>query len=197
MRTAVIATDFVRLRVIPREEAGRPGLQFSQRGGLMSGTRWLVGVAALIATIALGFAGYAFVRRQQPEQCYACQRAIHEHSRTVALDHGRVRVFCCPACALTEHEQEGKPVRVTALTDFLTGAKLAPDAALIVKGSDVNMCARTHELVDSEKRAADVRYDRCSPSLLAFERREDATAFTREHGGQIVRFSELVPEFAR
>ncbi len=162
----------------------------------MRGARWLGTVAAVVIAIALGYAGFKLYRGTQPEQCYACRRPIHAHSRTVAMDKGRVRVFCCPACALTEHEQEGKPVRVTALTDFLTGAKLSPDTSFIVKGSDVNMCARTHELIDSEKRAADVQYDRCSPSLLAFRRREDAAAFLREHGGQVVRFNELAAEFA-
>ncbi|MCL5745801.1 MAG: hypothetical protein M1541_18065 [Acidobacteria bacterium] len=66
-------------------------------------------------------------------------------------------MFCCPACALSEHEQEGKPIRVAELTDFLTGAKLSPAAASILKGSDVNMCARTHELIDADKWPADVQ----------------------------------------
>lgn len=163
----------------------------------MTGRRWLGVVAAVIIVAVLGYAGFKLYRGSQPEQCFACQRAIHAHSRTVALDRGRARVFCCPACALTEHEQEGRPVRVTELTDFLTGAQLSPNSAFILKGSDVNMCAHTHELIDSDKRAADVHYDRCSPSLLAFGRREDAMAFARSHGGEVVSFKEIVSAFAR
>lgn len=163
----------------------------------MIGTRWLGTLAVAVAAVGLGYAGFKVYRGSQTEQCYACQRAIHAHSRTIAIDKGRLRAFCCPACALSEHEQEGKPILVTELTDYLTGAKLAPSGAFMLKGSDVNMCAHTHELIDADKRPADVQYDRCSPSLLAFGRREDAIEFARAHGGQVVPFSEIVSSFSR
>jgi hypothetical protein len=153
-------------------------------------------VFAIVAVVALA-AGYAAYRRAQPEQCYACQRSIHAHSRTVAFAKGRSRVFCCPACALSEHEQEGKPVRVTELTSFSNGAKLAPSDAYVVKGSDVNMCARTHEVIDADKRAADITYDRCAPSLLAFARESEAIQFSREHGGKVLAFREVAAAFAK
>ena len=163
----------------------------------MTGIRWLGALVVAVVATTLGYAAFKVYRGSQAEQCYACRRAIHTPLRTVAIDNGRPRVFCCPACALSEHEQEGRPVRVTELTDFLTGAKLAPGGAFIVKGSDVNLCAHTHELIDADKHAADVQYDRCSPSLLAFGRREDAAAFAREHGGEVAPFSEIVSAFAR
>jgi hypothetical protein len=117
--------------------------------------------------------------------------------RTLAVINGRSRVFCCPACALSEHEQEGKPIHIAELTDFLTGAKLSPDHAFVVKGSDINMCATKHEMMDADKRPADVHYDRCSPSLLAFGSQSDAAHFVREHGGEIRSFSEIASAFAR
>jgi hypothetical protein len=101
-------------------------------------------------------------------------------------------MFCCPACALSEHEQEGKAIRVTELTDFLTGAKLSPNQAYLVKGSNVNMCARTRGPMDADKRQETVPYDRCSPSLLAFGNKSDALAFAREHGGEVLPFSQIV-----
>ncbi len=163
----------------------------------MTGIRWVGALAVAVIATGLGYAAFRVYRSPQSEQCFACRRAIHAQSRTVAIDRGRARVFCCPACALTEHEQEGKPVRITELTDFLTGAKLAPDGAFIVKGSDVNLCAHPHELIGADKRPADVQYDRCSPSMLAFGRRTDAEAFTREHGGEALPFAEVVSAFAR
>jgi nitrous oxide reductase accessory protein NosL len=39
-------------------------------------------------------------------------------------------------------------------------------------------------------RPADVQYDRCSPSLLAFAQRIEAVQFVREHGGQVLPFKE-------
>src|ERR1035438_5471543 len=79
---------------------------------------------AIVAVVALaGYAGWRAYQRTQPEQCYACQRLIHAHSRTIATDKGVSRLFCCPACALSEQRQEGRTVRVTQLTAFLSGAK--------------------------------------------------------------------------
>src|ERR1035437_4928566 len=95
---------------------------------------------AIVAVVALatGYGGWGGEVRTPPQQSYACQRPIHAHSRTVALANGSSRLFCCPACALSEQRQEGKAVRVTELTAFLSGAKLSPNDAYVVKGSDVN-----------------------------------------------------------
>ena len=156
-------------------------------------------VFAIVAVVALGV-GYAAWRgylRTQPEQCYACQRPIHAHSRTVALAKGSSRLFCCPACALSEQRQEGKAVRVTELTAFMSGAKLSPNDAYVVRGSDVNMCAQAHEMIDADKRPAEIHYDRCAPSLLAFAQEREAIQFSREHGGTVLPFREVAASFAK
>ncbi len=158
--------------------------------------QWVSALAVVPVLVGLGYAAFSVYRGSQTQQCYACQRAVHTQMRTVALVAGRARVFCCPACALSEHEQEGKPIKITELTDFLTGAKLAADQAFLVRGSDVNLCTRTHELVVAEKQPADLHYDRCSPSLLAFRKRSDAVPFVQEHGGKILPFIEIASAFA-
>jgi hypothetical protein len=162
----------------------------------MTGKRWLSVIAVVAVAIGIGYAAFTTYRGAQTEQCYACQRVIHAHSRTVGIIRGKPRLFCCPACALSEHEQEGKPVRVTELSAFPSGAKLSPNDAFLVRGSDVNMCVRAHELMDADKRPADLRYDRCSPSLLAFTKRSEAIQFVREHGGEIMPFSEVASAFS-
>lgn len=162
----------------------------------MTVKRWLSLLAVVAVAVGLGYAAFTAYRGSQTERCFACQRAVHAHMRTVALVAGRERVFCCPACALSEHEQEGKPIQITELTDFLTGARLAPDRAFLVKGSDVNMCAQTHELIGVDKQPADLHYDRCSPSLLAFRHHSDALQFVREHSGEVLAFGEIASAFA-
>lgn len=162
----------------------------------MTAKRSLAIFAAVLVAAGLGYAGFRIYRASQPEQCYACVRAIHAHSRTIAIVNGQSRTFCCPACALSEHQQEGKPIRVTELTSYLTGEKLAPAEAFIVKGSDVNMCAHAREVVDEEKRPADLHYDRCSPSMLAFKQRREAVDFVRQHGGQVLPFDEMAAAYA-
>lgn len=163
----------------------------------MRGRQWIGVFVAVAIALGLGYVAWSTYRTSATEQCYACQRPLHQHMRTTAVVNGRARVFCCPACALSEHEQEGKPIRITELTDFATGAALAPDNAYIVKGSDVNMCATAHEIVGADKRAAHVQYDRCAPSMLAFGRQSDAVRFAREHGGEVQPFNAIAASFAR
>jgi hypothetical protein len=158
---------------------------------------WFSALVVVILAVALGYAGLKAFRASSAEECYACRRLIHAHSRTVALANGHARLFCCPACALSEHEQEGKPVKVTQLMSFLTGATLSPDGAYMVKGSDVNLCATKHRIITADKRPADVHYDRCAPSLLAFARRSEAVEFVREHGGEVLPFKEVATAFAK
>jgi hypothetical protein len=161
----------------------------------MQRTAWRAALLAIFAVVALGYAGWSALR--QPDVCYACKRAMHEHSRTVALVNGHARQFCCPACALSQHEQAGKPVTIERLTSYLTGKPLLPGDAFLVRGSNVNMCARTQEIIDAEKRPADLHYDRCAPSLIAFAQRDEAAAFARDHGGEVLPFREVAAAFAK
>jgi hypothetical protein len=155
------------------------------------------GLAGVLAALALLYAGWTTFARADADRCYACTRPIHAHSKTVAFTDGRSRLFCCPACALSQRQQTGKPVSITQLTSFLTGKALAPDNAFVVKASDVNMCERTKELTDAGKRPADLRYDRCAPSLIAFAVRNDAVQFAREHGGEVMPFSQAAAAFTK
>lgn len=158
---------------------------------------WFAGLASVLLAFALGFVAWRSFAGADVEQCYACRRPVHAHSKTVALIDGRSRLFCCPACALSQHEQVGKPVKITHLTSFLTGEDISPDTAFVVKGSDVNMCERTKELVDADKRPADLRYDRCAPSLIAFAQRNEAVQFAHQHGGEVTPFHAVAAEFAK
>jgi hypothetical protein len=158
---------------------------------------WIAGLLCILAVLALGYTGWKTLAHTDADQCYACRRPIHAHSKTVAFIDGRSRFFCCPACALSQHQQTGDPLRITQLTSFLTGQALSPDSAYVVRASDVNMCQRTTELMDNDKRAADLRYDRCAPSLIAFAARNDAVQFAREHGGQVMPFRQAAVAFAK
>jgi len=163
----------------------------------MGRNSWIGGLIVLFLALLVGYAGWRGLRASTAQECYACKRPIHAHSKTVAAVNGRSRLFCCPACALSEHEQEGKPVRITELTSYLAGAPLSPDSAYVVRGSDVNMCATAHEMIDSDKHPAGMQYDRCAPSLLAFAQRSEAVAFAGQHGGEVVPFKEVAAAHSR
>ena len=153
---------------------------------------WFGGFVVVLTLAILGYAGWSAFSNPNDDECYACKRPVHAHSKTVAVANGHARIFCCPACALTQHEQAGKPVQITQLTSFLNGKGLSPENAYLVKGSNVNLCERTQELIQEDKRPADLRYDRCAPSLIAFAQRSEAIEFAHEHGGEVVPFKEAV-----
>ena len=156
--------------------------------------RFRLAIVAILAIAFVSAAGYGvwnFVHTRQERACAACKRPVHQHSRTVAVAQGKEEFYCCPACALSERVQAGTRVQVTALTDHTTGAAIAPDRAWLVRGSDVNMCARTTVDPRPDKRPMEAHYDRCSPGLVAFSTETAANKFIREHGGHVFRFATL------
>ena len=158
---------------------------------------WFGAAVVLAVVLGLGYAGWRISRFSEPQVCQVCNRPIHAHSRTVGLVGDRRELFCCPACASTTHDQDGRPVRIVELTDYETGSPLSPSQAYIVRGSDVNTCAQQHGPVGPDKQPTHIHFDRCSPSLLAFAGREAAARFAKEHGGDLLSFSELAASYSR
>jgi hypothetical protein len=117
--------------------------------------------------------------------------------KTVAMVNGKRAIYCCPACALSEHQQSGKPVQVVELTDYLSSSPLKPETSYLVRNSDVNPCLQHHPATGENSQPLESQFDRCTPSLLAFQDQKSASAFAGEHGGQVVRFSDFASEFQR
>ena len=151
----------------------------------------ILGVALICAT------GYLLVGRWHKDQsegiCQACWREVHPGMETVGQNKGKTERFCCPACALTTAQQSGTPIRILRLTDFNTKQPLDPKTAFLVQGSDINPDMHSQPLVDADKQPHPVHYDRCTPSILAFQTRKEAETFRRDHGGEILQVSDLKP----
>jgi hypothetical protein len=158
---------------------------------------WFGAVFILAVVAGLGYTGWRISHPSQAQTCQVCDRPIHIHARTVGLVGDRRELFCCPACALTTHGQTGKAVRVVELTDYETHAALSPDRAYLLRGSDVNPCAQSDGPVGPDKQPTVVHFDRCSPSLLAFATRQSAAGFAKEHGGEVLSFSEFAAAYSR
>lgn len=150
------------------------------------------GILGAVVVAALGYSAWRLVSAREQQVCGACQRPVHGDSKTVATVAGRTALFCCPSCALSERLQSGAAVRVTALTDFRSGRPLDPSGAFLVRGGDVNPCAGHAMHLHPDKQPMQTQFDRCSPSLLAFSGFDAARAFAAEHGGQVIRFADLV-----
>ena len=116
---------------------------------------------------------------------------MHSHSKTVSVVGGKRTVYCCPACALSEHQQSGKPVEVVELTSYPDSQILEPKDSFVVRNSDVNSCARREPAVNADKQPMQLHFDRCAPGILAFRDRGSAELFARQHGGQVMMFTAL------
>ena len=151
----------------------------------------IVAIVAIAFVSAVGYGAWTYVRSREAQACAACKRPVHQHSTTLAVVHGKESRYCCPACALSERQQSRTPVRLTSLTDHSTGERMPPERAWIVRGGDVNMCARMTTDPRPDKHPMEAHYDRCSPGLVAFSSETAAAAFVRKHGGQMMRFAAL------
>ena len=155
------------------------------------------GSVAIVVLAGLGYSAWYLVKERSAQSCKACMRPIHAHMKTVAVVDGKRTNYCCPACALSEHQQSGKPVQVVELTDYLGSGSLKPESSFVVRNSDVSPCPQQHPAVGENSQPLESHFDRCTPSVLAFRDREAAAAFAAEHGGQVVRFSDFASELLR
>lgn len=163
----------------------------------MGWRKLLAGIVVALGLGAVAYAAWHYVSERSNHSCHACARPVHAHSKTVAVVDGKKSTYCCPACALSEHQQSGKPVQVVELTDHVGGGALKPENSYIVRNSDVNHCMQHRPAVDENKQPLAVHYDRCAPSVIAFRNATTAGEFAKAHGGQVLKFSDFASEFQR
>ncbi len=159
----------------------------------MTKRAWIT-TAVLVVVAGLVAAGYRVIANREDTFCGFCHREIHPNTRVVAEIDGQRRTVCCARCALNEAYQEKKPLRLIAVTDYLTSRSLIPEQAYFVDGSRKVLCAHDAAMVDESKHAEQMTFDRCFPGTYAFAHREDAETFVRENGGRVLRLQELVQE---
>jgi hypothetical protein len=147
-------------------------------------------VAFLLAPLAL----LASCGRLGTASCSQCGRDECKNlAFTISLANGDSVKTCCPRCALRYLAEKRPAVATLAVRSFADARTLDARKALYVEGSDVHPCA-THEdapAVDQRGCCLKAVYDRCEPSLVAFESVEQAESFARDHGGFVRTFGEL------
>jgi hypothetical protein len=79
----------------------------------------------------------------------------------------------------------------------ISSGPLKPESSFVVRNSDVNPCLQYHPAAGEDNQPIEAPFDRCAPSVLAFQDRKPAAAFAGGHGGQIVRFSDFASGFQR
>ncbi len=151
-----------------------------------------IATAVLLVMAGLVAGGYYLMANREENFCGFCHRMVHPNTKVVAEINGRRRTVCCARCAINEAYQEKKPLRLIAVTDYVSGKDLDPKRAYFVEGSRRVLCAHNEAMVDESKHAQPMTYDRCFPGTYAFAHREDAEAFQRENGGTVLPFQKLL-----
>lgn len=147
-------------------------------------------VAAAIASLPLIAPGCDTA----PEECDVCHRPMHaETYYEVHLEGGDSRALCCPRCGL-RFQQERDDVAFAEVADYATKNVMRAEDAYFVEDSSVHACS--HSLLQEDRSGTQyqVAWDRCLPSLVAFESRETAEIFRKANGGTIRTYDELVAE---
>lgn len=102
--------------------------------------------------------------------CWACHGRINPRAQMVLHQtDGRQRRTCCPHCGLLSLARLGPQIDLALVTDFLHGRKVSAQTAVYVFDPDISIC--------------------CTPTTLAFMRREEAEKFQRGFGGSVLDFA--------
>ena len=157
----------------------------------------LAAIVAILVLAGLGYSAWRVVKERSDQSCAACRRPVHSHVKTVAVVDGKRGVYCCLACALSEHQQSGRRVQVIETADFLSNNPLKPENSYVVRNSDANPCLQHHPAVGENHQPLEAHFDRCAPSVLVFQDKKAAEAFASQHGGQVLKFSDFASGFQR
>ncbi len=107
------------------------------------------------------------------EACFMCQSTPRSQTQmTLHLTGGAAQRACCPHCGLSGLHIFGEQITAVFVTDFLRGNTISAQAASYVINPDITIC--------------------CKPSIIAFQKREDAVRFQRGFNGDVLNFTEAV-----
>ena len=151
-------------------------------------------VTLLLVVGAGAFAWFRFVAHPEPVTCAYCLRALHANLKVTAEIDGKRAEICCPRCAISEANQERKPIRLITVHDYSTGKAMPPEGAWYVEGSRVIACDHAGMHMGEMKDTQVMAYDRCSPGTLTFATKQQAEDFTAANGGNAISFGQLMSE---
>lgn len=149
-------------------------------------------LVVLVGAAALGW--YRYVAHPIPVVCGYCSRPLHANLTVTAEIAGKRTQVCCARCAISQANQEHKPMRLIAVHDYRSGQALEPSNAWFVEGSRAMACDHDAMRMNEMKGTEELAFDRCSPGTFAFANRQEADAFTTQNGGAVISFEQLMSE---
>lgn len=154
--------------------------------------RLAIAAAGLALVAALG--AFVYMSFESSPTCDVCYRPLHKETYyRIHLSDGKALDVCCPRCGLRFQEGRKDVVR-TEVTDFDTKRLFHSDQAFYVEGSPVHFCSHAPLEEDRSGTQYEVAWDRCLPSLIAFESEATAKSFQARNGGVIKTYDELLEE---
>jgi nitrous oxide reductase accessory protein NosL len=148
----------------------------------------------VVILLAMGSAAYWFAESSANQTCGFCLRPLDPHLSVTAEIAGHKKHACCARCAITEANQQHKPVRLLEAHDYPTGKAIDPAKAFFVNDSRAIACTHDMPLMDQSKHSDHLAFDRCSPGAFTFEKRSDAEAFIQQNGGVLLSYTELIAQ---
>jgi hypothetical protein len=110
----------------------------------------LIGILLVAAGGAL-YGWFRYVSHPTPVACGYCQRPLRANLRVTAEIAGRRAQVCCARCAISEANQEHKPLRLIEVHDYPTGKAISPNRAWFVEGSRAMACDHDAMRMDEMK----------------------------------------------
>ena len=157
--------------------------------------RWISASLIAVAVILGAAVGDWYALRSRPPAfCEISGRPIHSNMLTVVEVNGEKLYACCPRCPLTLMQQAHAQVKLLEVTDYPSGRRLKARDAYFVNGSIVEMCSAPRMMSEEGRTPYLRQFDRCSPSLLAFAKEDEARAFMAHNGGSLERLDDLMRE---
>jgi hypothetical protein len=153
----------------------------------------LISLLAIGVITALGAWAYLSVSRPSPDVCRVCQRGMHQ-GVTYRLElASEIEDACCPRCGMHYQIEHPGTVKKALATDLNTGHFITAEKATYVEGGNVAYCTMHSTPVERQPQGVAVRdFDRCLPSLVAFRMRQEAETYQKQHGGEVLEYSQAM-----
>jgi len=158
---------------------------------MATGSKTISGAVMRTLVMALGVALIVGCARSQ-HVCAVCNRGeCKGMAFRMTLEGGKTIETCCPRCGLHYLEANHVTAHRMEATDFATGGWVDATRAVYVSDSDVHPCATLETRRDPQGCCMTKAYDRCLPSLVAFATKDEAGAFQKDHGGQMISYEQI------
>ncbi len=112
------------------------------------------------------------------ESCFMCHMTPRSQTQmTLNLANSTTKRACCPHCGLHGLQMMGDQIVSALVTDFLRGNIINAQAAIYLVEPDITVC--------------------CTPTVLAFQRKDDANRFQQGFGGDLMSMDETLDHLQR